>query len=142
MPKVVRPLTERSKAIDDKLPQCADALNQAILEAETHLKALRPIEEVWYGYDADVDRSGEPHMIYSVGFAKVTGRWRLLHSEQAPGNPEGATRSFLTDESLETRVCAAEHVPKLRELIVQTKEGFITKVNDVISKLKSLGPSE
>lgn len=143
MPKLAQklpalPLDERNALADKSLPECLDALNAAINEAESHLRALKPIEPVWITYDSVENGCGDGTNYY-VGFAKFEGKWRILWSYWEVGSdPENGSDALLTSRPIEDRLAAAEFIPKLHEKIVANKEEIIEKVNKAISTLKSM----
>lgn len=144
IPKSARPsakksqLSERIEILEQKLPERFDALNEAITEAEVYLRSLKPVEPVWYEFRQH--RISESiYVSESIGFCKYNGKWRVMYFAIADNDDPSETPMFpLTDRTMETRVYAAPHIPKLRELIVESKEEFISKVDESIAILKSL----
>ncbi len=140
MPKFVTSqasLSQRNEIADESLGNRFDALNEAIIEAESRLHSMRPVCSVWFKYKSEYMPNG-PSRTYSIGFAKYNGKWRIVHCvDDEDAYPEGAPVFPLTDRPIEERVYAAAHIPELYQLIVTGKEEFIAKVNETISLLNS-----
>lgn len=143
MPKAIKvkstdasTLEDRNSTADESLPMQFDALNAAITQAETRLRSLKPIKSVWHNYDTDCSPEGVPEVEHFIGFCKLDEKWRIAYSPDDGSGPNHPIYP-LTDCKIETRVCAARHIPKLHELIVASKEEFIIEVDNVISVLRS-----
>lgn len=138
MPKVGSTVVAvRNKSADEALPKSFDALNEAIAEAENALRSLKPLRAVWFEFEVVSSFDDSPDRRHSVGFEKHNGKWRIVYGcDDGSGEPDQPTY-LLTERPIDIRVRAAAHIPKLRELIIESKEEFLSEVNNVISKLKT-----
>lgn len=131
------PIAERNAVAEQAFPTRFDALNEAILMAEAHLRTAKPLHDIWHEYRSECDSDGNPETMYYIGFQKYEGKWRLLHSEVESWCPSGSVSLPLTDCPIDVRVRASQAIPLLYEKIVESKEEFIKNVDGTIALLKS-----
>lgn len=97
-----------------------DELSNCIMAAQEHIKKkFKPIKEVWLNPEER-----------GLGFGKIKGRWQILLGD--PGDPD---KQALQESSLLDRIEFAGDIPKLPEVIVTSKEGFLDEVEQTIAML-------
>jgi len=133
-------LIERARKVRETLCGRYEQLNALWLRAEEELTRLHIPRPVGCDYRQYLD---DPHddntlICECLGIQKVKGKWRICHATypaySAPELCGGWTP--ITECSVETRVRAASHLPKLREAIVKSAENFVPQVDDAIDELK------
>jgi hypothetical protein len=139
-------LDERNAEVNQALEARFSQLNAALEAHEAQLKAMMVPKDAFVMYESceEKDECGESigqHQSF-LGMIKLRGAWRLCHStsfQSYSGFEENSGWMPLVDTNIETRICAADHIDKLREAIVETKEKLIPDVERAISTLaKSL----
>lgn len=71
-----------------------------------------------------------------LGLRKIRGKWRICYClYYYDAFPDREDWTPITECSAEIRVEAARHVEALREAIVKSAEGFISRVDKAISRL-------
>jgi len=116
-----------------------DQLNALFEEAEQEFTRHHLPRGVEFAYREHFDEQGQG-TVFALGIQKVKGKWRLCHTSYyfPHGYYEGDYEWVpLVEASAENRVRAAEHVVKLREMIVETLEKFVPETDEAITKLRS-----
>jgi hypothetical protein len=132
------PLDERNRQAEQALATRYDALNQAFVEAEQRLKALKPLHPVWVDYNHDYCE-GQPDQWELLGLFKHQGKWRLCHATDHEMNDCGFDDiKPVVECPVDVRVRAAKIVRQLHEKIVKSKEEYIPQVDEAIRELTYL----
>ena len=112
-------LDERNRQADQTLTSRYDALNQAFVEAEKRLKALKPLHPVWLDY-GHVRCEGEPEWWELLGLTKYQGKWRLCHASDHEMNDYGFDNiKPVVECAVDVRVRAAKAVRQLHEAMTK-----------------------
>ncbi len=133
-------LIERARQVRETLYGRYDELNALWFQAEQELTKLhipRPVECQYREYLDDL-YDNNSRTCESLGVQKVKGKWRICHAVYlAYSSPEDCSGwTPITDCSVETRVEAAKHLPKLRDAVVKSAEDFVPQVDSAIDELK------
>ncbi|MDB5347274.1 MAG: hypothetical protein JWP89_5651 [Schlesneria sp.] len=141
--KLLGTLVERDKHADELLATRYDILNQRLVEAELHLRGLRPIHSVWVEYGHSSHPDGGPMEWEVLGITKLKERlqekWRICHGEGREGSDFIVENlKPIIDCPVEMRVRAAGVVGKLHEAIVKSKEAYVPQVDAAIRELTDL----
>jgi len=114
------------KEIDATLARRFDALNQAIALAEARLKAMRPPHDVWVSYRYEGWRT------FSIGLAKVDGRWRLAHETRHDKGGEEVKPLVEMPVAVRVEAVSGGSLRVLQTRIVEAKEEFTPEVEAAI----------
>ncbi len=121
----------RNDEIQVALTNRYDALNRMYAVAENHLKALKPIREVFIRYG----RSPELGSCEILGIEKYRGEWRLVHGIDVQDSPDNPETKPIVECAIEIRIRAVDYVTHLHRAIVEDKERFIPTVDAAINTL-------
>lgn len=139
-------LDERNDEVNKALEARFSQLNAALEAHEAKLKAMMVPKNasVVYRRYTDEDQVGNELGEYQfcVGMVKLRGEWRLCHARHYSSyisDDNEPDWKPIVEASIEDRIKAAEHLDKLREAIVETKEKLVPDVEKAIATLaKSL----
>jgi hypothetical protein len=147
-PILVQPpsLADRLDTAKRALGPVLDQINQGFAEAEKRLRALQPVEGVWFRYRSEPADPNAPVGVdycinYLIGIAKHDGEWRLCWGTTHDGFPEMDVAGIqpVSELSRWERVDLAallpEWFPDLQERIVKETEGFLPKAKNALAKM-------
>jgi len=129
------PLIVRSNIADQNLGVRFDDLNKAIIEAESYLRSLKPVDSTWITYAVSNYPDGSQTWS-ELGICKYGGtKWTLCYGSGS-SYEEGVSINALIECPILTRVAAIKHLPELEEQIIKSKEKFVAEVDNAIVFLK------
>jgi len=129
-------LDERSRNADKSLAQRYDQLTQLWVDAEKRLKALKVAHDVSVTYNHS---EGFPDDWELLLVTKYQGQWRLCHAFDCDGQEEGPTHvQPIVECPAEIRVNAVPQLRRLHQRIVESKEEFVSKVDEAIKELAQI----
>jgi hypothetical protein len=141
-------LDERNDEVNKALEARFSQLNAALEAHEAKLKAMMVPSDTWVTYRSydDGDNYNNPTGEYQfyIGMVKLRGAWRLCLRKAYECWIDDERSSYgeirpVVEASVEERIEVAQHIDKLREAIVQTKEKLVPDVEKAIATLaKSL----
>jgi hypothetical protein len=115
-----------------RLHDVTDRLNAELLDVQQALRDLK------LGVSAYVTLDEDEHGWYKVlSFSKSGAEFKLVIQTGLEGDPDVQTTP-LTSASRETRLEAAEALPKLYEKLLKAFEAEIERVNESITDVKQL----
>jgi hypothetical protein len=137
-------LDQRAKQAREQLFKRYDALNALWLKAEEEITKLHIPHSVTYAYDSlDTDEfglnEGKVFFVPCLGVQKIKGKWRICvgsYYDYPDGRDSDPEWTSIIECSAEIRVEAAEHLPGLRQKVVEEAEKFIPRVNKAIEALE------
>jgi hypothetical protein len=138
-------LDERNQQINEALSGKYDQINALLAKHENTLRQMKTARNVQVLFNKSTDYlpTGEEEGEHRehLGFMKRAGVWRLCYAAEYEsficGNvPCDLEWKPLVECPVTTRVDAARHVGLLREAIVESKEEFLSEVDEAITELE------
>lgn len=122
--------TEKNKQIDTRLQEAFYSLSEIIRDVEESVLSMKVMRHVEYEYAADGRW---------IGVTKFNGAWRLCHATSGlmgGDDEEGYVLDWkpLCDVAAIDRIEALKHIESLREVIVESKEDLLVKIEEAIKR--------
>jgi hypothetical protein len=144
-------LDERAQKACEELSARYKKLDELWQQAEKEILRFHIPCGVVYEYDnhcIDAEETSDVHVSYCLGIQEVYGELRICHSSYSywanyasEYHESEPVWTPICECSPEVRVRAVEHLPGLREKVVETAEHFIPKVDEAIIKISRVLPA-
>jgi hypothetical protein len=138
-------VADRLHKVKQALSPVLDQINQGFAEAEKRLRALQPVEAVWFTYRSEPTDPTQPNQCYNInyciGIAKQEDEWRLCCGTTHDGFPDfdvaGVEPVTATSRWVRVEVAASlpEWLPELQERIAKDAEDFLPKAKNALEKM-------
>jgi hypothetical protein len=143
-----KPSQPKPTPTDPRKQKLAEALNARYAElnklwekAEAGLRELPipvDVQFVYKSVDADPERPNEHQINYHLGFCRSKGGWRICADTSHDAFPlADFDWKPITECSVDTRLEAVAHLPKLREMVLKAAEDCVPTFDKAIADLRS-----